>query len=189
MCISKKILLWNMKREKAAVLYANIGIKDYKRLKEVTRKTKTITHIEEKKGMPFLLYKYRKRKVFFLLLILLLAGLLVSSNYIWNIEVQGESSISKENIIESLQNEGLKIGMPKKKIDTYKIINNVRLNRDDISWIGITIKGTNAIISIKESTKPPEVIKEDEYCNIVADKAGMITKIITQNGTTNVKVR
>ena len=34
-CISKKILLWNMKREKSTILYANIGIQDYKKLKNI----------------------------------------------------------------------------------------------------------------------------------------------------------
>ena len=34
-CISKKILLWNIKREKSTFLYANVGIKDFKKLKEI----------------------------------------------------------------------------------------------------------------------------------------------------------
>ena len=39
--------------------------------------------------------------------------------------------------IETLNNNGMKIGVNKNKIDTYALINNIRLQRDDISWIGI----------------------------------------------------
>jgi hypothetical protein len=63
-CANKKIFLWNMKRKKSTILYANITIKDYKRLREITKKTKSKVKIENKKGLPFVLYKYRKRKIF-----------------------------------------------------------------------------------------------------------------------------
>ena len=33
-CISKKILLWNIKRSKSSILYANISIRDYKKLRK-----------------------------------------------------------------------------------------------------------------------------------------------------------
>ena len=56
-CISKKILLWNIKRKKASLLYANISVSDYKKLKEIARKTKTRVKIESKKGIPFILHR------------------------------------------------------------------------------------------------------------------------------------
>ena len=37
-CISKKILLWNIKRRKASILYANINVKDFKRLRAIAKK-------------------------------------------------------------------------------------------------------------------------------------------------------
>ena len=41
MCMSKKIFLWNMKREKSTILYSNISIRDYKRIREISKKTKS----------------------------------------------------------------------------------------------------------------------------------------------------
>lgn len=52
---------------------------------------------------------------------------------------------------------------------------------------GIHIRGTNAIIEIVEADKKPNIVNEDEYCNIVTDKEGIITKINVQNGTALVK--
>lgn len=186
-CISKKILLWNIKRKKSTTLYANIGISDYKKLKSINRKTKTQIKIQSKKGLPFLLHKYRKRKIFGIFLGGVILSLIILSNFIWNIDIIGNESISKQEIINSLNEQGLKIGINKNKIDTNSIINRIRLQRNDIAWIGIKINGTNAIIEIKETKKAPEIINEQEYCNIVSNKTGMITKIDVQNGTAVVK--
>lgn len=186
-CISKKILLWNMKREKSTILYANIGIQDYKKLKNIAKKTKTRINIQSKKGMPFLLHRYRKRKIFVGLLAIIFITLFMMSKFIWNIEIKGNTRISKTEIMEELNKNGLKIGTYKRKLNANSVINKVRLDRGDIAWIGIDIEGTNAIVEIKETSEAPELIDENEYCNIVSNKEGMITKINVQNGTAVVK--
>ena len=186
-CISKKILLWNIKREKSTYLYANVGIKNFKRLKEIARTTKCKISIQEKKGLPFILNKHKKRKVFLILLIASFITLFTLSNFIWNIEITGIENISKQEIEEILQQNGLTIGTLKNKIDTQKIINTIRLNRDDIAWTGIDLIGTNAIIKIVEADLKPEIIDENDYCNIVSNKDAMIIKITAQNGTPLVK--
>lgn len=187
-CISKKIFLWNMKRKKSTILYANISIKDYRRLKEIVKKTKSKVKIENKKGLPFIFHKYRKRKIFIAFFILIIVSLIATSNFIWNIEVKGNISISKEEIVNALNENGLKIGTNKNKIDSNLVINKIRLQRDDIAWIGISMRGTNAIVEVKEAEKAPEIIDESEYCNIVSDRNASITKINVQNGTAVVGV-
>ena len=187
-CVSKKILLMDIKREKSTIMYANVGIADYKKLKQVARKTKSKIKIQRKKGLPFTIKKYRKRKIFGILFVVILALLIVSSNYIWNIEISGNVKITNQEILQSLEESGIKVGLSKNDIDINAVISKIRLDREDIAWIGITVKGTNAIVKIKEAAKAPEVIDENKFCNIVANKTGMITKINVQNGTANVKV-
>ena len=38
-CTNRKILIWNLKREKGVKLYLNIGIKDFKKLGEIVKKS------------------------------------------------------------------------------------------------------------------------------------------------------
>ena len=45
------------------------------------------------------------------------------------------------------------------KIDKEKIINEIRLHRKDISWIGLDIKGTNVKVKIVKSKEQPERAK------------------------------
>lgn len=86
-CKSKGIFFWNMKREKSSILYAKVGIKEFKKLREIARKLQCRVKIERKRGMPFIFYKYRKRKTFLVLLLSVICLLIVCSNYVWNIEI------------------------------------------------------------------------------------------------------
>ena len=62
MCAYKKILLMNIKREKSTIMYANVRIVDYKKLKPIAKKTKSRIKIQRKKGLPFIVHKYKKEK-------------------------------------------------------------------------------------------------------------------------------
>lgn len=186
-CKSKGIFFWNMKREKSSILHANVGIKEFKKIRAIARKLQCHVKIERKKGLPFIFNKYKKRKAFLILLILVICSLVVCSNYVWNIEVTGLSKISEQELIEQLENCGLKVGTAKQKIDTKQIISDIRLIRSDIAWIGISISGTNAQVEVVEATEKPEIIDDTDFCNIVSDKDCIITKINVQNGTAMVK--
>lgn len=169
-CISKNIFLWNIKRTKSTIAYTNIGIKDFRRINKIAKLTKCRVKIKTKKGLPFIFNKYKKRKIFFILLLLLIIAIISLSNFVWNIEITGNSKIQTNELLQSLEDEGLKSGTLKSKINTKEIINKIRLDRNDIAWIGIEIKGTNAIVKVVEADKKPDIIDEDDYCNIVATK-------------------
>ncbi len=50
------------KREKGVRLYLNIGIKDFFEAVKIAKKLKCKVKITQKRGIPFLLNKYKKRK-------------------------------------------------------------------------------------------------------------------------------
>lgn len=188
-CIKNKILIWNIKREKGGVkLFLNIGLNNFKELRKIAKKTKCKIKIKTKRGLPFILNRYRKRKIFAIFLFLLMLLILISSNYIWNIEIQVEDNQELVGIEEALTEAGLIIGKNKSKIETSEIIQYIRLHRDDISWMGIELKGTNALVKLVKADEAPKIIDENDYTNIVADKSGIITKIVAQNGTAKVNV-
>lgn len=116
------------------------GISDFKKLKQIARKTKCQIKINGKRGLPFLMNRYRKRKIFILFLVLIFAGLMLESRFVWNIEVEGLNRISKQEILSDLSEMGLNIGTLKSKINSKEIINRIRLKRDDIAWMNIDLR-------------------------------------------------
>lgn len=187
-CINNKIFLWRIKRKNSTLLTANVNIKDFKKIRSIAKKTKCKVNINSKKGLPILLHRYRKRKLLLIILVPIVLAVLISSRFIWNIEVIGTENISPEEIISELGEEGVLIGKKKSSIDSKKVINSIRLKRDDISWMSLDMKGTNIIVTIVEAEKKPDIIDKNEYCNIVANEKGVITKITADTGTALVQV-
>ena len=187
-CISKNILLWNNKREKSTLLTANISIQDFKKLRKIAKATKCNVKIVEKKGLPFIFERYKKRKLFACFLGLIVIVLVAMSNFIWNIEIECEEEIDTQSIKKILSENGLETGKLKKGIDPNKIVQAIRFERSDIAWAGIKFEGTNAKVELVKAKEKPEIIPDDEYCNIVSNKEGIITKIDAQNGTAAVHI-
>jgi len=185
--INRKIFFWNVKKEKEAIAYANIGIKDYKDFIKIAKSNKCKVKIIQKRGFPFIFNKYRKRKVLLALVFVVCIVLFVMSNFIWNVQVEEIEKINKEEIMQELEKQGIKVGKYKRDLDFAKIIDKIRLDRADISWIGIEIDGTNAIVKIVEAEEKPSLIDDKDYCNIVSDKEAEIVKISAQNGIPVVK--
>ena len=186
-CISKNIFLWGIKRTRSTILYAKIGAGDFKNAAKIAKKHGCKIKIKNKQGLPFVMKKYKKRKLFFIFLFLIVIAIYILSKFIWNIEITGNEKIDANEIIKTLEEDGLKIGVMKNKINKEEIINKIRYQREDIAWIGIEIDGTNAIVKIVEADSKPEIIDENDYCNVVASKDAVISKISAQNGTLMVK--
>ncbi len=182
-CMKKGIFLWSITRKKGSIIQAKVAVADFKEAVSIAREHSCLITIKNKKGVPFLIKKYKKRKVFFILLLVLIVMIIALSRFIWNIEVSGTENIDSAEIIEIAKENGLKIGKFKGKVNTNDIVNKIRLSREDIAWVGIELKGTNAIIRIVEADEKPEIVDENSFSNIVATKDGVITSISAQNGT------
>ena len=181
------IYLENLKREKSTIIKASVPVKEFKNVAKIAKESKCKIKIKSKKGLPFILNRYRKRKIFAISLLLVLFSLVILSGFIWNIEITGNETISSEDILNIAESEGLETGKLKRKVDPKKIVEKIRLERADISWVGINISGTNVVIKIVEADKAPEVINKNDYCNIIAKKDAMIVSANAQNGTLQVK--
>ena len=187
-CRNKKIFLQDLHRENNTYIKIKILKSDFKEIAHIARKTRCKVKIEKKSGIPFFINKYRKRKIFAVAVLVIAIFIFIITNFIWNIEVVGNEKLSKEDVINIVAEYGISVGKLKNKIDTEQISNAISLDREDFSWIGINIKGTNVIIRIEEAIEKPEIIDKNEICNIVASKDAVISKIVVQSGTARVAV-
>lgn len=187
-CKKQNITIWNLKRNKNTMLFFNVRIKEFKEVCKIVKQLNCKLKIRNKKGLPFLMYKYKKRKAFAILLIIVVFIIGLSSMYVWNVDIIEENNQELPNIRQDIEEAGIKLGTLKSKINSKEIINKIRLKRNDVAWMGIEKKGTNVIVKLVKADQKPEIVDTNEYCNIVSDKTGVITKINAQNGTANVKV-
>lgn len=87
-CFANGIFLWNLEREKTTYLKARVCIKDFKKIRKIARKTKCKVKIENKKGFPIFINRYKKRKAFFVFWIIICIALFTLTRFVWNIEIE-----------------------------------------------------------------------------------------------------
>ncbi len=187
-CRAENIILWTSKIEKGTILKASISKSDFKAIRHIAKKTSCKISLVRKSGLPFVVKKYKKRKAFAIALLVIAIFCFAITRFIWNIEVVGNEKISKEEILSDIAKYGIQEGKFKSGLDLEEIKNEIRLNRDDLAWIGIDMQGTNVIVTVVEAIEEPEIVDENAPSNILSDKNGVVSKMVVRNGTARVNV-
>lgn len=164
-----------------------IGRQEYEEVLPFLEKTGTSLEVLEQIGLPYILQKYRKRKLFVLGCLLCIGLIYGLSLFVWDIQVSGSQQYTKEEVIQYVKQQYVTLGTLKREVDCAKIEEELRQYYDQIAWISCELKGTQLHIQIKETLKENEDVNSNIPCDIVARKAGIIRKIITRNGTPMVK--
>lgn len=184
LCGNRDILIWNLTPCEDGYCFC-ISVKGFKNLKPILKKTKTRVRIQKKAGMPFTAFRYRKRKVFGVGVFLFGILLYYLSGFVWNIEVNGNSYLSEEVILDFLKEENSAFGAKKSGISCGQLEESLRSRYSEVIWTSIKIYGTKMTVDIQENLLPEEnyVQADDTVYDIVAAKDGVITNMITRNGT------
>lgn len=184
---SYNIYLWDIKRISSTVLEMKSSVKGYKGMEEIVRKVGCIIEIKERKGLPFVIHKIRKRKMLALGFLLFLFSIFFLTSTIWKLEIIGAVQTPTEEIKSLLKSNDIRVGKLKYYIDKDNVRNILINEYDYISFVSTNIKGTKLTIEIKEQDIPPEKVNKDYPCNVVAKKKGIIVKVIPRNGNAVVK--
>lgn len=189
LCSNKEILLWDIARE-GDHYYMNIGLQSFYKLRPIARKTGVRVAILQRYGLPFFTPVVRKRRVFLVGLIFALLFWVISANFIWNIEINGNYSITDDVLTDFLKEENVRIGMLKNKLDIAQLEKDLRREFSDITWTSVKLNGIRLQIDIKENDAlmVGEGEITDAASSIVSEYDGTIVSIIVRSGTPNVKV-
>lgn len=177
------IRLWNIKRINYDCYHAYIYKDNFNKLRPLLRKRKCQVKIIKKRGLPFFLQKIRKRVFLFIGLILFLAIFYIGSSYMWFYEINGLENIKEDEIIELLNDIGLRRGILKNKIDTLALENYLQKENSKISWVNIKWIGTQLYIDIVEK----KLLEPVQTGDLLAAKDGVISEIIVLKGQAAVK--
>lgn len=186
-CIHRQIFLWDIKKLKNCKMVLKISINGFKAIRPVAKKTKCRVRILRKKGVPFIVNRYKGRKAFVLGAVVFVTAFYLLISFIWSIELIGNKKIETGFILQRLETFGVKPGVIKYGIDTEKIANGMMLDINELAWIGVSIKGTKLKVEISERVKPPDLVPKQIPCNIIAKRDGVIKNVIAKAGQEKVK--
>ncbi len=145
-----------------------------------------VTFSNERGLMAF--FKKNKHRVGLLIgFVMLFAVIMLSSSFVWSINVSGNDKLSDEEVIKQLNEAGFSVGSYVPSIDYKDLHNKVLLNSNDISWISVNITGNVANVLVKERLDEKE--KEDnKYTNIVAKYDGQIALVSVIDGKKQISI-
>lgn len=186
LCTAEEIQLWRI-RKKPDGLTACTTAAGYRKIKKSARGSGMKVRIDRKVGLPFILKKYESHTGLFVGLAAVLLILSLMSNHIWVVSVQGNTTVSDEEIAEVFSDAGLRIGVRKNKFDASDINSDAVLSIGELSWASINIDGSVAEIKVREALHRPSVEKSGNTSNIVARKDGQVEIIEPYKGSAAIK--
>ena len=189
LCSNKDILLWDIQKNgEEYTMY--ISLKAFYDLRPIARKTGTRVVILQRIGLPFLLPIVFGRKVFCLGLIVCLAFWILSSDFVWNIECNGNYQITDDVLLSFLEKNQVHIGMKKSALDIEELEKVIRKEFEMVTWTSIKLEGTKLIVGIKENDVAliPVIIEDEGGMDLVAEYGGVIVSMIVRKGVPKVAV-
>lgn len=182
LCAANRIAIWDVSIRDER-LKASILVRNFRRLRPVLRKAGCKITITSKAGLPFFFHKNKKRSGLLICVIFFSLFATVMNQFIWTVEVTGTSTVGHEEIIRVTRELGLKKGSLASAIDTTAI-SRLAVNHfsGKLLWMAINIKGSKAMIEVRDYVD--EHIDESftEPCNLVADFDGTLLTVEIFNG-------
>ncbi len=187
LCLKEGIEIWDAERINEGIVNVKFFYTNYEKICEIANITRCKIEVLEKNGAPFLINKYKHRKIFAALIAIISMLITIINMFVWQVEIKGDFSIPIEEVKQFLEEENIKVGVLKRSIDTEAAKLDITLKRKDISWIGINLNGNKIVVEIVPKELAEVDIYEATIGNIISDKSGIVEKIYVAEGTAMVK--
>ena len=184
-CTAEGIPLWDT-RKNGDKIYAKTTAEGFKKIRSPAKKSSMRVRMISKHGIPFFADKWLRKSGLIIGFALAAVILAILSGHIWVIEVDNDTDIPDEKIIQSYEDAGLKIGS-NKRVDVKQLRSDVLTSLDDVSWTTVNISGMTATIKVRKVNKIPEMAEQSGISNIIALKDGQVEIIEPYRGSAAVK--
>ncbi|HIY08880.1 MAG TPA: sporulation protein YqfD [Firmicutes bacterium] len=181
LCTAEGLPLWDGRR-RGGVYTACTTPAAYRRMHRCARKARVRLRIVEKSGLPFWRVRYRGRVGLAVGAAGFLVVVMILNQFIWEIRISGADQVPEARILQELEALGVREGARRGSLDAEKIQEQMLLRMEELSWIGVNLRGSTAQVVVGERVMPPEAIDLGGPANVVADRAGQIRRMVVYDG-------
>lgn len=182
-CARNHVDFRDLQRTPDGAAQMTVGLGGFLTLRRVAEKTGAFTvRIVRRRGVPFFLWRIRKR---YALLVgmaacVFLVGL--SSLYIWQIDVTGNVNVPTSDILAALKDQGVDIGTNLLTVSARRVANDILINVPGLSFITLNTHGSRLEVIVREKIEKPELYDPDVPTKVIAGKAGIISELTVFEG-------
>lgn len=186
-CAAEEIAFWDLRYRDANCLALSMSARDYRRIRPVARASGCSVRLTGKRGA---LYEGRRllRRAVLLMGVLCLCGAMWLMNaVILSFDVTGCETVAPAAVLDALRAEGVGIGTLTRRVDASELRDRILLAMPELSWFTVTIRGSHAVVDVRERGKTPEIPDRSRPADIIADRDGVIEILRASHGEELVK--
>lgn len=183
----ENVTIWDVRQLGTSTIAFYMLLKDVPNVREIVRHHQVKITFLDRKGAPFWKKRVLKNFGFFLGACLFLFTILLLSNMIWQIEIDGATPETEYKISEELKKMGVKVGQLQFFVDDPETIQRKITNKiNEITWVGVELNGTAYHFQVVEKQEPK---KEQELPpqHLVASKKAIIVRTFIKKGQPQVE--
>ena len=182
-CVRRDIDVSDIKHNADGTSVLCMSVKDFMMLRPVAYKTRTKIKIIERHGLFELKKLYGKRYALFIGAAAAIVFFVIVSQFIWVVRIDGVYESDTEQIVQILEENGVKAGALKRSLPEITDIKRDLINKTDtVSWAWVYIEGACARVEIYERRLKPETVDKSEPCSIIAASDGFIRRVDVRKG-------
>jgi similar to stage IV sporulation protein len=182
------ISIWNVKRAGTDTITFYIALEDVHNFRRAVRSSGCKVTFLRGQGGPFLLKRAFKNSGFLLGGLSFLIIVMLLSNMVWGIQIKGATPETEHHIRKELTAMGVKTGKLQFSIpDVENIQRELSSRMDNITWVGVELRGTTFHFQVVEKNAP-EQVESTGLQHIVAKKKAIIVDMFVEEGDPQVKV-
>lgn len=164
-------------------LRLTIAASDWAAAERLAARCQCELRVIRRTGAPVFKRRVRRRAALAAGLALCFSLLGASSLFVWEIDVEGNERVSTGEILRALADSGVSYGSFWPGWQADKIKNEVILALPELSWVGVSVEGSRALVSVRERVERPELVDNDEPYSVTASATGIITRVDVYMGT------
>ena len=186
-CAQRGIVLRETERLNPCTLRASVRENELTRLLRLSEDCQAEVRLLYRRGGSRSLRFLLRRPGLAAAALLLTAGLIWSNLHIWQIDVQGNSALSRGEILRALEDCGVREGSYWPGLYVDRIRSEMLLKLPELGWMTVNVSGSRALVWVVERVEKPEIYAEQEAADIVARRTGIVTDTLVKNGHSLVK--
>ena len=188
LCSINGIILWDTSYENKT-LYSKCPVSSIGKVRKAAKKSGVSLRFNNSYGLCKDMKEHKNNAGLLMGVVFYLAFFSFMSCFVWTIDVNGNESLPKEQVIETAKAFGLEKGTYKPKFDEFTAANSLtRNNNDKYAWCAFNIKGCKAVIEVREAVKSIKESTAKEPCNIISSTDGVILAYEIYDGIPEISI-
>ncbi len=174
--------LRSVRRTGETTLELRIPENDYEAIHNIALYCQCDLQVVRQSARHELREKLRGRKTLLCSFIVLTLLIMMSSLFVWDIEVTGNEKLTNGELLRALEDCGVSIGSFWLSYSNEDIRNKMQLALPEIAYLAVNVSQSRATVIVRERVEVVQPVDNDMPSDIVATKTGVVDSVNVLQG-------